>query len=264
MQLYLRTHPIGPTGGDEGWKYLGFSNDADKRHYKNGTSPWLRHCKKHGHNYSTEIILEADNQFDLTLASINYSLEYDIWNNPEYANQMMENGLPGAPKRKFWSESYLYKTAEFVSGPAAIAKGKATKLRNNTHSSNPEIRAKCKATREANGLPNNHNIGFVSVKDIRTGEVSQVSKKAFESNGFLVGVNFGVKRSQESIIKSSATRKANGTKGDHGKNKVSCRDLRTGKTSQVTKEIFDSYDYLVGVKSKKENYNRDDISSKEA
>ena len=66
-------------------------------------------------------------------------------------------------------------------------------------------------------------------------------------------------RSQETKDKMSKA-KQNQTQETKDKNskaqqgKVTCRDLRTGGTKRVTKQEFDSYDYLVGASSKKPNF----------
>ncbi len=108
MKIYLRTHPIDSAGGNKGWKYFGYTkhDDVNKRTaYNTDNSLWGKHIQQYGNNYTTEILLETKDQFEATLFCINYSLEHCIWNNPEYANLEMENGLPGRSKKKFWNKT---------------------------------------------------------------------------------------------------------------------------------------------------------------
>ncbi len=259
MQVYLRTHPIGPTGGDEGWKYFGYTkNDIDKRRYTNTheTSPWARHVQQYGYNYITEVLLETEDQFEATLFCINYSLEHGIWNNPKYANQQMENALPGSVKHKFCSQEFIDNHRKSRS-PEAIAKNKETKRRNGTtNPSTPEAIVKRKATMERNGTGIWNNPEIVAKQlatkvkngtmNVNTPESVAKAKATRIKNG-----TNGNNHTMVSKAKNLATRERNGTTC---KGLVTCRDLRTGKRLRVSKESFDQHNYYVGSTSKKPNY----------
>ncbi len=136
---YLRTSET----GENGLRYFGYTTDSKTRRgytYTKDNNTWSKHLQQYP-DYTTLTLYETDSQFDLTTFCINYSLKHGIWNNPGYANQMMENGLPtnqGITK-KFWSKEMIAKHQD--------------------NSKNPEIRQKisdCKR-KEKHHLWNKHH-----------------------------------------------------------------------------------------------------------
>ncbi len=286
MQVYLRTHPIGLNGGPTPFKYFGYSKNAKKRDYSSDNNAWGKHIKQYGSNYSTEILLETDNQFDLTLFCINYSLEHGIWNNNDFANLMMENGLEGSTKKKFWSTNHASLT------DAPMIKARATKERNGTTNSNtPESLAKCKETKLTKGTfyrtPTPNDIAKCKeTKRLNNTDMSNpdIWHKAIETRRINGTMN---NSTPESIAKGLATRVARygtvstttpesiklalTTKMENGnwynatsesrikmskahKGTVGCRDLRDGSRYRINSEEFHKHEYLVGPNSKVDNY----------
>ncbi len=111
MTVYLRTHTTG-------LKYFGYTNAKQPRYYKTDNNPWGQHLTEHGNTYSTRTLLETNDQLAASLFCIHYSLKHNIWNNPEYANQIMENGLPGnkGVKKNCFSKEYLKKMSDVKIG----------------------------------------------------------------------------------------------------------------------------------------------------
>ncbi len=107
MQLYLRKHKIGLDGSDSGTKYLGYSKDHTKRDYRYKKTVWAIHLNKYGHEYETEILYDGDDQELLENHAVAYSLVHKIWDNPEFANQMMETGKTGSAKARYRSKEAL-------------------------------------------------------------------------------------------------------------------------------------------------------------
>ena len=105
IHLYLKTHR------DTGLKYLG-KTIKDPHTYEGSGVRWRNHLKKHGNNVVTEILLSSQELEDIREAGLKYSKEWDIVNNPEFANMMEENGQGGE------------NSGSFKKGQAAHNKGK--------------------------------------------------------------------------------------------------------------------------------------------
>ncbi len=118
MQLYLHKHKIGLDGSNKGTKYLGYSKKEETRCYlveKNKTV-WTKHLDKYGHDFSTEILYSGDDQELLESHAMAYSLVHKIWDNPLFANQMMEIGKPGGVKARWQSKKTLKKRSKSSTG----------------------------------------------------------------------------------------------------------------------------------------------------
>ncbi len=194
-KLYEHTHKTG-------LKYVGYTQDIDQRKkgYKNGSSPWYRHLKEHGHNYTTKIIHETNDKDDLSRCAVAYSFKFRIWENPEYANQMLENGKPGQPKSKFWNKDYLksyrgknssqygLKRSKETIDKLTIASNKAWESpeRRNTQSDtrkqhfndHPEARERLSEIRKKQYLE--HPEGYGTSVPVMVEGITYVSKKAAE------------------------------------------------------------------------------------
>jgi hypothetical protein len=89
MYLYVKTH------NETGLKYLGKTTKQDPHRYPGSGTLWIRHLKKHGYNYTTEILLETTSKEELIEKGIYYS---DLWNiveSKEWANLKKESGDGG-------------------------------------------------------------------------------------------------------------------------------------------------------------------------
>jgi hypothetical protein len=97
--LYVKTH------NKTGLKYLGKTIRKDPHTYPGSGKYWKRHLKKHGKDYSTEIIRECE---DLTSARFWGEYYSNLWNvveSEEWANLIPEMGAGGSNKgRESWNK----------------------------------------------------------------------------------------------------------------------------------------------------------------
>jgi hypothetical protein len=91
IYLYIKTH------NDTGLKYFGKTTKKDPHKYTGSGKYWRKHLKKHGPNYSTEIVATFDDEESCKEFALNFSKENDIVDSPNWANLQEENGLDGAP-----------------------------------------------------------------------------------------------------------------------------------------------------------------------
>lgn len=91
IYLYIKTH------NDTGLKYFGKTTKKDPHKYTGSGKYWKRHLKKHGNNYSTEIIATFEDEFACQEFALSFSKEHNIVDSDEWANLQEENGLDGAP-----------------------------------------------------------------------------------------------------------------------------------------------------------------------
>lgn len=87
--LYVKTHNV------TGLKYLGQTSQCDPHRYQGSGTYWKRHLKKHGKNYSTEIIKECLTIDDLMYWGTFYSKLWNIIESDEWANLKEESGDGG-------------------------------------------------------------------------------------------------------------------------------------------------------------------------
>lgn len=104
MKAYLRKHELGI-------KYFGVSVDEKKRHYgKNQESTyWQKYLKDNGYKFETEVLFEHDDIEVVSAWCIEYSKANRIWDNPEYANRMLEDAKPGCPSSEYWHPDTIKK-----------------------------------------------------------------------------------------------------------------------------------------------------------
>lgn len=84
--LYIKTH------SKTGLKYLGQTSKADPHKYTGSGKYWLSHIKKHGKDWTTEILLESPNKEDINHAGIYYSQLWNVVESLEWANLKPESG----------------------------------------------------------------------------------------------------------------------------------------------------------------------------
>lgn len=89
IYLYVKTH------NKTGLKYLGQTSSKDPHKYNGSGTYWKLHLKKHGIDYTTEILKECQNKQEVTEWGIYYSNLWDIVNSNEWANLMVEQGDGG-------------------------------------------------------------------------------------------------------------------------------------------------------------------------
>jgi hypothetical protein len=110
IYLYVKTHNV------TGLKYLG-KTTKDPYSYKGSGKYWVRHIKKYGYDVTTDVVFQTDDPLVFKTFSVQYSVEHDIVNSNEWANLMLETGSGG--------DNPSSRT------PAAIAKARDTRIRNN-------------------------------------------------------------------------------------------------------------------------------------
>ncbi len=199
MQLYLREHR------KTGMKYLGYSNDAVQREktYTLDSTVWGKHLQEFGVDFSTKILLETDDQELLTKTAIAYSIANQIWDNPKFANQQLENARPGHVKAEFWSKEMIRTHQENAKDPV-IRKKMSVAMRGKTKSE--EHRRKLSIAKTGifpseetrrkrsismlgkNAGEKSSSFGKVSARDLRTGKTLKVSKEEFHRRDYYVGV----------------------------------------------------------------------------
>lgn len=94
IYLYVKTHNI------TGLKYLGKTIKSDPHKYPGSGKHWVRHLKKHGYNYNTEIIRECQTEDELIQWGLYYSNLWDIVNSDKWANLKEEAGDGGRPSEE--------------------------------------------------------------------------------------------------------------------------------------------------------------------
>lgn len=170
--LYIKTH------NKTGLKYLGFTTQQDYHKYTGSGTGWLNHLKKHGFDYSTEILYEGIDKNELQRLGEYYSDLYDVVRQKSWANLKPERGEGGS----------------FIATPESIKKVLETKKKNGTLNTNtPENRIKAINTRRKNNTLNTN-----TEESITKGLYTKLK------NGTLP-------RSDECVAKMINTRKTNGT-----------------------------------------------------
>lgn len=91
IHLYIKTHTV------TGLKYFGKTTKSDPYKYTGSGKYWKSHLKKHGFDYSTEIVGSFENVDECQTFALHFSKEHDIVNSDKWANLQEENGLDGAP-----------------------------------------------------------------------------------------------------------------------------------------------------------------------
>jgi hypothetical protein len=91
IYLYIKTH------NGTGLKYFGKTTKKDPHKYTGSGKYWKRHLKKHGSDFTTEIIASFQDDDSCKEFALNFSKENDIVDSPNWANLQEENGLDGAP-----------------------------------------------------------------------------------------------------------------------------------------------------------------------
>lgn len=103
IYLYVKTH------NQTGLKYLGQTSQKDPHKYLGSGTRWLHHLRKHGLDYSTEILKECQSKDELKEWGLYYSNLWDIVRSEEWANLKPEEADGGKhseeSKRKIGASS---------------------------------------------------------------------------------------------------------------------------------------------------------------
>ena len=86
IYLYVKTH------NKTGKKYLGQTTSEDPHAYPGSGLIWESHLKKHGRDYSTEILLATQDQAELKKMGQYYSALWNVVDSDEWANLQPEEG----------------------------------------------------------------------------------------------------------------------------------------------------------------------------
>ena len=153
--LYVKTHL------DTGMKYLG-KTKQDPQKYRGSGIRWKAHIAKHGYNVTTEVLLETEDNDELSEAGLYYSKKWNVVESDQWANLTEEKGQGGA--------IYVRLSNGVKRSPEEIAKWKSSCIRNGTLGKNnankmvekrrvgdnfasnkdPEVIAKINATKKKN------------------------------------------------------------------------------------------------------------------
>lgn len=77
-------------------KYLCITKTEKYKKYTGFGKRWLAHLKKHGRDFTTEVIYESDDYLEFVEKCIYYSELFDVVNNSDFANLIPESGYNGS------------------------------------------------------------------------------------------------------------------------------------------------------------------------
>ena len=86
IYLYIKTHLL------TGIKYLGITRQKDPHKYTGSGTYWILHLKKHGYDYTTEILKECTTNAEVKELGMYYSKLWNIVDSEEWANLKEESG----------------------------------------------------------------------------------------------------------------------------------------------------------------------------
>ena len=95
IYLYVKTH------SKTGLKYLGQTSSNDPHKYPGSGMYWKSHLKKHGLDYTTEILKECQTKTELKEWGIYYSKLWNVVESKDWANLTEESGLGGKTVENF-------------------------------------------------------------------------------------------------------------------------------------------------------------------
>lgn len=92
----IKTHDI------TGLKYLCVTTRKNWKAYQGSGIYWQRHLKKHGYDFTTELLYETDDYEDFLEQCLYYSALYDVVLNEEFANLVPETAYEFDNRILFW------------------------------------------------------------------------------------------------------------------------------------------------------------------
>lgn len=87
--LYVKTHNV------TGLKYLGQTSSSDPHTYKGSGVYWRRHLRKHGPDFSTQILLATEDKDELKVTGVFFSRLWGVVRDKSWANLKEESGDGG-------------------------------------------------------------------------------------------------------------------------------------------------------------------------
>lgn len=128
IYLYVKTHT------KTGLKYLGKTSAKDPCKYRGSGKYWLKHLKKYGYDYSTEILKECQSNDEIKYWGLYYSNLWNVVESKEWANLKPEtgDGIDSLTATRFNNERVKNGTHPFLGGEVA-KKSNTKRLENKTH-----------------------------------------------------------------------------------------------------------------------------------
>lgn len=122
-KLMIKTH------NETGLKYLCITKKENFEEYSGSGVKWLNHLKKHGFNFTTEVLYDSDDYEDFVEKCLYYSAYFDVALNEEFANQIpesgYESGVAGLTSFELW---WKYATDEMKK---EVIKKRSKKIKEN-------------------------------------------------------------------------------------------------------------------------------------
>ena len=112
IYLYVKTH------NQTGLKYLGKTTATDPHAYPGSGLIWEGHLKRHGSDYSTEILLETEDPEEIQTAGQYYSTLWNVVESDDWANLQPEEG------QGFASGKYHHSKRPGYVNPAKLEKNR--------------------------------------------------------------------------------------------------------------------------------------------
>ena len=145
IYLYVKTH------NKTGLKYLGKTEKKDPHKYKGSGRRWLNHLKRHGSDYTTEIIKICHSNDEIKEFGLHYSKLWNVVDSAEWANLKEEAGDGGYYKK---TNESIQKTIETkikngTLNPTSVEsclRGVETRRKNGSYKTSPEAIAKRRQT----------------------------------------------------------------------------------------------------------------------
>jgi hypothetical protein len=120
FKLYVKTHTV------TGLKYFGYTKSKDPHKYTGSGKYWLRHLKKHGFTFTTEIIQEFTNKQHLKELGQYLSKVWNIVDSNDWANLKEEAG-DGGPMPVVWNKGKKGVQVAWNKGKVGFKQSEATK-----------------------------------------------------------------------------------------------------------------------------------------
>lgn len=237
--LYVKTH------NKTGLKYLGKTTKEDPHSYLGSGKIWLRHLKKHGANYTTEILLATESEKELKETGIFFSRLWNIVESKEWANLIEESGdgISRETAKKINAEKVRNGTHHWQGDGSFQRNLQLKKIQNGTHHFlGGELQRKINAEKVENGT---HNFFHIDRSHVSKNNAKMVEEGTHPFLGGNLNERMlleGRHSSQkpESIAK---TREANRKRIENGThefvNKTACRDVN-GKLIYVSTTEYKS------------------------
>lgn len=186
--LYIKKH------NKTGLKYLGQTSSSDPYDYTGSGKRWISHLKKHGKDFSTEMLIETEDKTVIKENGIYYSELYNVVESEEWANLKIEEGDGGwstwnkSPEAKSSREKGGkksgggIKSTSFKKGDPRVKElsKKANEIKANKIKKNPDIYKESYRKISAHQKENN------SMKDmcwcIKTDEDDYSNRKTFKKD----------------------------------------------------------------------------------